>query len=182
MAERLRRPWLTAGVSLCCLAGLAFGAYAWSFADRVTFLPPLLGQPLMVRHDLHGQGDFGAPRSGRRLHRGVDLIAPVGTPVRATKGGWVIEAKNDQRGMGHYVVVWHGRGCSTLYAHLSRLDVRRGQRVRQGQTLGTVGKTGNARARDITAHLHFEVHRHGEPVDPLDGYLRSVVTTAGNVP
>ena len=164
---------------MVCLAGLVVGAYAWSFADRVAFLPPLLGQPLVVRHDLHGQGDFGAPRHGRRVHRGVDLIAPVGTPVRAAKGGWVVEAKNDRRGMGNYVMLWHGRGLSTLYAHLTRIDVRLGQHVRQGQTLGTVGKTGNARARDIAAHLHFEVHRNGEPVDPLDGYLQSVANGAG---
>lgn len=182
MGKTALRPWLTDGIALLCVVGVACGAYAWTFADRVAFLPPLVGQSLVVRHDLHGQGTFGAPRHGRRVHRGVDLIAPVGTPVRAVKGGWVTEATNDPRGMGNHVIVWHGRGLSTLYAHLSRLDVRRGQRVRQGQMLGAVGKTGNARARDITAHLHFEVHEHGEPVDPLDGYLRSVVNPTEQVP
>ena len=175
-ARPARRSWLTVGAALIVLAGLACAVYAWSFADRVAFLPPLLGQPIMVRHDLHGQGDFGASRHGRRVHHGVDLIAAVGTPVRAAKGGWVVEARNDKRGMGNYVTIWHGRDLSTLYAHLSRMDVRVGQHVRQGQTIGAVGKTGNARARDITAHLHFEVHQDGDPVDPMDGYLRSAST------
>ncbi len=165
------RRWLVVGGFVLLLGGLGFGIYAWSFADRVAFLPPLLDQPLTVRQDTHGRGTFGAPRSGRRHHRGVDLIAPVGTPVRAVKGGWVVEARSD-RGMGQYVELAHGGGLSTLYAHLQRIDVRRGVHVRQGQPIGLVGKTGNARARDIAAHLHFEVHQNGRPVDPVDNYLK----------
>ena len=165
------RHWLVAGLFVLVLGSLGFGIYAWSFADRVAFLPPLLDQPLALRQDTHGRGTFGAPRSGRRHHRGVDLEAPVGTPVRAVKGGWVVEARRD-RGMGNYVEVAHGGGLSTLYAHLLRLDVRPGAHVRQGQLLGLVGKTGNARARDIAPHLHFEVHQDGRPIDPVNNYLK----------
>ena len=157
------RGWL---VSFVVVGTLGYGVYAWSFTDRVAFLPPLLGQPLQIRHDAHGQGVFGAPRRGRRHHRGIDLIAPVGTPVRAVKGGWVAAAQRD-RGMGHYVVLRHRGGMETWYAHLDRIDVRPGQHVRQGATIGTVGKTGNARARDIASHLHFEVHAGGRAVDPV---------------
>lgn len=163
MGKEHWRGWL---VSLLLFGTLGYGVYAWSFTDRVAFLPPLVGQRLEVRHDPHGQGVFGAPRSGRRLHRGIDLVAPVGTPVRAVQGGWVTVVQRD-RGMGNYVVIRHHDALETLYAHLSRLDVRPGQHVRQGATIGTVGKTGNARARDMAPHLHFEIHEHGRPVDPV---------------
>ena len=161
-------------LALVALAGASGGVYAWSFTDRVAFLPPLLGWPLTIRQDAHGRGLFGAPRSGRRQHNGVDLSSSVGTPVRAVKGGWVAIART-HKGLGNYIMLWHGRGLGTVYAHLSRMDVTPGQRVRQGQVIGAVGKTGNARARDIVPHLHFEIRQHGRPLDPLERYLKPYV-------
>lgn len=99
------------------------------------------------------------------MHRGVDIAAPVGSPVRALRSGRVITAAK-HRGMGRYVEVQHGGRMCSLYAHLQTVAVRSGDRVRQGQLIGTVGKTGNARHAWITPHVHLEVTRAGKPIDP----------------
>ena len=125
-----------------------------------------LDQPhLVVRSDGKGSGEFGAPRSGRRRHHGVDLEAPIGTPVRAIRSGVVVET-GTHRGLGRYVEVEHGRELRSLYGHLQAIDVQVGQRVRQAQLIGTVGKTGNARSPIIKPHLHIEILRGDTPVDP----------------
>jgi murein DD-endopeptidase MepM/ murein hydrolase activator NlpD len=97
-----------------------------------------------------------------RLHHGVDIAAPEGTPVAAMRGGRV-EHAGSRGGYGLSVVIRHDRNVSTLYAHLSRIDVRQGDRVRGGQTIGAVGRTGTATG----PHLHFEVWRWGRPDDPV---------------
>ena len=151
-------------------AGLVLGALlSWGLPQLVTVdwhpaVPPL-DEPLVIRADAKGSGRFGAPRSGHRRHHGVDLEAPRGSPVRAIRGG-VVLTSGKHRGMGRYIEVEHAGGLRSLYAHLDRLLVRVGDRVRQGDVIGTVGKTGNARHPLITPHLHLEVRRHGSPVDP----------------
>lgn len=127
--------------------------------------PPIDADSLLVRQDAKGDGRFGAPRSGRRRHRGVDLLAPLNSPVRAIRSGTVIEV-GSHRGLGRFVEVAHGRGLTTLYAHLATAAVERGDRVAQGQVIGAVGKTGNARHPWISSHLHLEVARQGEVIDP----------------
>jgi murein DD-endopeptidase MepM/ murein hydrolase activator NlpD len=97
-----------------------------------------------------------------RAHRGVDYGAPSGTPVRAVGDG-VVEFAGWQNGYGNVVQVRHGKERSTLYAHLSRMDVRKGQSVEQGERLGAVGSTGWATG----PHLHFEFHVNGQHVDPM---------------
>jgi murein DD-endopeptidase MepM/ murein hydrolase activator NlpD len=97
-----------------------------------------------------------------RAHRGVDYGAPAGTPVRSVGDG-VVEFAGWQNGYGNVVQVRHGKERSTLYAHLSRMDVRKGQSVEQGERLGAVGSTGWATG----PHLHFEFHVNGQHVDPL---------------
>lgn len=133
-----------------------------------TFLTPLkITGPLQIRNDPYGSGFFGAARSGGRSHRGVDLMAQVGTPVLASKSGraWIGRKKN---GMGHYVEVRHPDGTKTVYGHLKKILIRDRQRIGRGQILGTVGKSGNAARRLIRSHLHFEVWNiKGVPVDPL---------------
>jgi len=100
-------------------------------------------------------------REGRR-HEGVDLAADYGAPVRAAAAGRVIFA--GPRGTyGLAVIVDHGGGVATLYAHNSRLLVREGDAVRAGEPLALVGSTGRATG----PHLHFEVRYYGVPVDPL---------------
>jgi murein DD-endopeptidase MepM/ murein hydrolase activator NlpD len=97
-----------------------------------------------------------------RAHRGVDYGAPSGTPVRSVGDG-AVEFAGWQNGYGNVVKVQHSKSRSTLYAHLSRIDVRKGQAVEQGQTLGAVGATGWATG----PHLHFEFQVNGVHVDPL---------------
>lgn len=97
-----------------------------------------------------------------RAHKGVDYGAPTGTPVRAVAHGTVRFA-GWQNGYGNVVEVEHGNGKSTLYAHLSRVDVRKGQRIDQGSRVGAVGATGWATG----PHLHFEFKVRGEQVNPM---------------
>lgn len=97
-----------------------------------------------------------------RAHNGVDYSAPTGTPVRAVGEG-VVELAGRQNGYGNVVQIKHANGRSTLYAHLSRIDVRLGQRIEQGQSVGAVGATGWATG----PHLHFELRVNGQFQDPL---------------
>jgi murein DD-endopeptidase MepM/ murein hydrolase activator NlpD len=97
-----------------------------------------------------------------RAHRGVDYGAPHGTAVRSVGDG-VVEFAGWQNGYGNVVKVQHGKERSTLYAHLSRMDVRKGQAIEQGQRIGAVGATGWATG----PHLHFEFQINGQHVDPL---------------
>ncbi|HHX42208.1 MAG TPA: peptidoglycan DD-metalloendopeptidase family protein [Armatimonadetes bacterium] len=97
-----------------------------------------------------------------KLHTGVDIAAPSGTPIAAVGDGVVVHA-GWWGGYGNCVVVAHGNGRSTLYAHCSSLAVSEGARVRKGQILGRVGSTGFSTG----PHLHFEVRINGRPVNPL---------------
>ncbi len=96
-----------------------------------------------------------------RVHHGIDIPAPMKTPVKATAGGRVILAES-QRGYGKLVVIDHGGGWQSRYAHLSKYQVRIGDKVAPGEKIGLVGKTGNATG----PHLHFEIRQFGEPIDP----------------
>ena len=97
-----------------------------------------------------------------RAHNGVDYGAPTGTAVRSVGDG-VVESAGWQNGYGNVVQLLHGSGKSTVYAHLSQIDVRPGQRVEQGQRIGAVGATGWATG----PHLHFEFRIDGQFQDPL---------------
>lgn len=97
-----------------------------------------------------------------RQHNGVDYGAPTGTPVR-TVGDGVVEFAGWQNGYGNVIHIRHRGGRTTVYAHLSRIGVRKGQSVEQGQTIGNVGATGWATG----PHLHFEFRENGRHVDPL---------------
>lgn len=103
--------------------------------------------------------EFGS-RWGR-LHAGLDLAGPIGTPIWATKAGSVVVA-GSQSGYGNTVVLDHGDGMTTLYGHQSRLAVSVGQSVSQGQLIGYIGNTG----RSTGPHLHFETRYGGSPRDP----------------
>ncbi|MBQ7544587.1 MAG: peptidoglycan DD-metalloendopeptidase family protein [Synergistaceae bacterium] len=100
------------------------------------------------------------------LHAGIDIAAPIGTPVKAPAGGEVIY-DGWLRGYGRVVVLDHGRGYSTLYAHLSASLVKEGQEVKAGAVIARVGKTGNVTG----PHLHFEVRVYGTPANPIK-YLK----------
>ncbi len=103
-----------------------------------------------------------------RLHAGIDLPAPEGTPIRAADAGRVVlmQGVGASGGYGNYTCVQHTASMSTCYAHQSRFGTSLGASVSQGQVIGAVGNTGNS----FGAHLHFEVRVNGSPVDPM-GYL-----------
>jgi murein DD-endopeptidase MepM/ murein hydrolase activator NlpD len=119
--------------------------------------------PISLARPLVGPvGDVFGPR-GNRFHAGIDFPAPTGTPVAAARSGTVVFAGPSGSGWGNLVVLAHGSGVRTRYAHLSRVDVRLGARVAGGSTVGLVGATGDATG----PHLHFEVLVRGANVDPL---------------
>jgi len=103
-----------------------------------------------------------APELRRGPHTGVDIAAPLGAPVRATAPGRVLLVGYEENGYGLYVVIEHGAGLSTLYAHLEMAFVRKGDQVMRGQVIGRVGSSG----RSTGPHLHYEVRLAGRPVDP----------------
>ena len=152
------------GAILLAGAGVA-GAFQAPYINWKPVVLPLDARPLVIRQDAKGDGRFQAPRNGNRKHRGVDLAAELQSPVRAIRSGWVREARF-HRGLGWFVELEHGGGLRSLYAHLHETRVAPGMRVRQGDVIGTVGKTGNARHAWIIPHLHLEVHKDGAPIDP----------------
>ncbi|MEO1041324.1 MAG: M23 family metallopeptidase [Pseudomonadota bacterium] len=98
---------------------------------------------------------------GRGFHHGIDLAAPRGTEVRAAKAGKVI-FRGRKNGFGRLVIIDHGRGQHTYYAHLSSYNTRKGRSVKRGQRIGRVGKSGRASGH----HLHFEIRQNGKSVNP----------------
>lgn len=104
---------------------------------------------------------FG-PRKGKN-HQGIDLPAPIGTPVRAAADGKVVYSGHGMKGYGNVVVLKHAWEISTVYAHNSVILVKMGERVKKGQIIARVGKTGWATG----PHLHFEVRMRGVPENPL---------------
>jgi murein DD-endopeptidase MepM/ murein hydrolase activator NlpD len=102
-------------------------------------------------------------RRDGRVHQGIDLAVPEGTPVRAACGGVVTYASDRLRGYGRLVIVEHAGGLTTVYAHNRSLEVPAGASVSRGQLLAYSGATGHVTA----PHLHFEVRRLGVAIDPL---------------
>ena len=106
-------------------------------------------------------GKFRITQRFHAGHNGIDLAAPAGTPIRANANGRVIKVRKWAYSYGKHVVIQH-RGRQTLSAHMSRIHVREGQRVRGGQMIGRVGSTGNSTG----PHLHFVVEKGGRAVNP----------------
>ena len=100
------------------------------------------------------------------MHNGVDLAAKEGTPVKACASGTVIEVKVDDM-LGQEIVIDHGNGIKSIYANLSnQVNVKKGQSVEVGSTIGAVGETAQAEIA-LTPHLHFEITRNEKQIDPL---------------
>ena len=106
----------------------------------------------------------------RKFHKGMDFSAKSGTPIYATGDGIVKKADGTVSGFGNHIEINHGYGYMTLYAHLSKYKVRAGQKVKRGDIIGYVGSTGRSEA----PHLHYEVHKNGEVVNPLNFYYGSI--------
>ncbi len=105
-----------------------------------------------------------------KFHAGMDFTAKVGTPIHATGDGRVVTAEYSTNGYGLHVVIDHGYDYQTLYAHLSRLEVKKGQKLKRGDVIGLVGNTGLSAG----PHLHYEVHKGGEAVDPVNFFFNDL--------
>ena len=106
----------------------------------------------------------------RKMHEGMDFTAATGTPIYATGDGVVKSADNSLSGYGNHIEITHGFGYLTLYGHLSKYNVRAGQSVKRGDIIGFVGSTGRSEA----PHLHYEVHKDGTAVNPINFYYGNI--------
>ena len=120
---------------------------------------------ILVRNDVHGDGEYGSKRRNGRTHSGIDILAPIGTPVYAAKSGIAFRGEVPT-GYGKYIMIYHPDGYQTYYGHLSEWVADSTKHVRRGELIGYVGKTGNAASLSMQPHLHFEIRLHGEPQDP----------------
>jgi murein DD-endopeptidase MepM/ murein hydrolase activator NlpD len=111
--------------------------------------------------------DISSGSGSEDFHPGIDIAVPRGTPVRAAAAGYVLESGWDDE-YGYYVMIEHGYGIKTLYAHNDRLAVTRGERIGRGQTIGYSGNTGKSTA----PHVHFEVILNNNYMDPLNYLLQ----------
>ena len=128
----------------------------------LTAAPPPATDPTSFIWPAKAKITSGFGRRGGRRHEGVDIDAPYGAPIVAAQTGTVTLA-GWKNGYGQTVIIDHGQGVSTLYAHQSKILVRLGQRVNQGDLIGKVGSTGHVTA----PHLHYEVHIDGVPRNPM---------------
>lgn len=180
------RSLLTQSGQTLVLAGVAVGAMAMapamSGSDRgrleMPESPPVtavaepagpMTRPIVFQEPVHGfaiNSRFGMRRlggeRGARMHKGVDIAAPQGTAVYAAAEGQIVRIGRQPDGYGNFVEMRHPNGMTTLYAHLSRIDVASGDRLAGGQRVGLVGSTGYSTG----PHLHFEVRRGGTQVNP----------------
>ncbi len=101
----------------------------------------------------------------RKMHNGMDFTAPMGTPVYASGNGKVVRA-NRSATFGKVVYIEHGFGYKTIYAHMSKIAIKKGQKVKRGDLVGYVGNTG----RSVSSHLHYEIHKNRKPVNPIYYY------------
>ncbi len=105
-----------------------------------------------------------------RMHTGVDFTAPIGTPIYATGDGKIVQPNSSMSGYGKFVVVNHGYGYQTLYAHMSKVIVKPGDKVTRGQIIGYVGNSGVSTG----PHLHYEVLKNGKQIDPVHFFYQDI--------
>ena len=106
----------------------------------------------------------------RKFHAGMDFSAKTGTPIYATGDGKVFKVSKSKRGYGNHIVIDHGFGYKTLYAHMSKTAVKRNQKVSRGDVIGFVGNTG----KSVAPHLHYEVHKDGKKINPVNFYYNDL--------
>ena len=106
----------------------------------------------------------------RKMHKGVDFAAPKGTPIYATGDGVVISVKTVFGGYGKHIEIDHGFGFTTRYAHMNEFKVKKGQKVKRGDLIGTVGNTGSSTA----PHVHYEIMKDGRFVNPVNYFFKDL--------
>jgi murein DD-endopeptidase MepM/ murein hydrolase activator NlpD len=105
-----------------------------------------------------------------KFHQGIDFSAPVGTEVFATGNGKVEMVEKSYWGYGNTIIIDHGFGYKTKYSHLHQFKVRKGETVKRGQLIATIGNTGKSTA----PHLHYEVHKNNKPVNPIHFFFNDL--------
>lgn len=105
-----------------------------------------------------------------KLHTGLDYAAALGTPIYATANARVVSTGFEEKGYGNHVILDHGYGYQTLYGHMVRIKVRRGDKVRRGEVIGWVGNTG----KSTGPHCHYEVIRNGDKIDPIHFFFNDL--------
>ena len=106
----------------------------------------------------------------RKFHAGMDFSAKTGTPIYATGNGKVSKVKRSRRGYGNHVIIDHGYGYKTLYAHMSKYIVKKKQKVKRGDIIGYIGNTGTS----VAPHLHYEVRKNGKKLNPVNFYYNDL--------
>ncbi|MDR0544511.1 MAG: M23 family metallopeptidase [Odoribacteraceae bacterium] len=104
-----------------------------------------------------------------KFHQGMDFSGPIGAPVRATGNG-VVESCGNAKGVGHYIIINHGFEYKSLYAHLEKINVAKGKKVKRGDVIALLGNSGQVSG----PHLHYEVHKNGKPIDPINYYFNDL--------
>jgi murein DD-endopeptidase MepM/ murein hydrolase activator NlpD len=165
--EALQRSMVTQSKSLDEVTAMAL-----EYEDRLESIPAI--QPIR-NDDLNRMAGGWGYRihpiyKVRKFHYGMDFSAPEGTEIFATGDGVVVKVKRLYNGYGRHVVIRHGFGYETLYAHMSKSLVQKGDRVKRGQIIGLVGSTGTS----TSAHLHYEVHKDGVKVNPAHYYFNDL--------
>lgn len=131
-------------------------------------------QPVALKDFTRISDYFGArkdPFTGKkRMHYGMDFTGPEGSDIFVTGDGVVVEAGYSIYGYGNRVVIDHGYGYKTIYAHLKKILVDEGQKVKRGDVLGTLGNTG----RSTGSHLHYEIKLNNRPVNPINYYFNDI--------
>jgi len=105
-----------------------------------------------------------------KFHEGIDFTAPLGTDIYATGDGEVTSVEFSRSGYGNCIIINHGFGYQTVYAHLSKMKVKKGEKVKRGQVIGFVGNTG----KSTSPHLHYEVRKSGRAVDPINYFFNDI--------
>ena len=106
----------------------------------------------------------------RKFHYGMDFSAKTGTPIYATGDGKISKVRRSRRGYGNHVIIDHGYGYKTLYAHMSKYIVKKGQKIKRGEVIGYIGSTGTS----VAPHLHYEVHKDGRKINPVNFYYEDL--------
>ena len=146
-----------AGAALLC-AALCLPALSFSTGPGFAVVYPIVRPQITSTYGMRNHPIFHV----RRHHNGVDLCAPIGTPIRAISGGQVIFA-DPYAGYGNLIVVRHPSGVTSHYGHLLKIKVTPGTKVKAGQIIGLLGSTGSSTG----PHLHLEIRNGGQALDPM---------------
>ncbi len=160
IAKGISIPCILLAIVLMLLCSPAFAApsgISLQFMARQPFVFPVIGP-----RQSSGFGMRIHPiRRYSKMHKGVDLAAPIGSFIRAIQSGIVVFA-DPYAGYGNFVVIKHANGLTSHYAHCDEIKVRTGQRINAGEIIATIGNTGHSTG----PHLHLEIRYNGEPLDP----------------